>query len=352
MNDIGKRIKELRKKNNLTQEKMADFLGVTYKAVSKWECGITAPDLSLIIPLAKLLRVTTDELLGVNSTNDDMRRDEIESLYRKTWETGDLEERHRVAKMGVAEFPGDMKYMDWLGWTTAMLSFSYEDDETYRAEQEKAIKIFECVIENATDERIKASSIQGIVQYLSYRGRDEEALEYAKQYPENYSMSREDVMLTCLHGEEKTILSQRVLNRKLMDALFQFEMSGKSSLEECIAQEKIINAIIPDGNYLYHNTFLVDNYLTRAMLFVGENELGKAVESLKKAYGFAIDFDDFVKNNTVYRYTSPFLNAVEYNTADICRSGTGTLKETVFDFIKRPVFDTLRNREDFQEIFR
>lgn len=163
MTNIGKRIKEQRKKNDLTQEKLADFLGVSYKAVSKWECGVSVPDISLIISLAKLFRVSTDDLLGVNVVNENARRDEIEAMYKKTWETGDLEERHRIAKMGVTEFPGDMKYMDWLGWTTAMLSFSYADDETYIAEQEKAIRIFECVIETTSDEHIKASAVQGIV---------------------------------------------------------------------------------------------------------------------------------------------------------------------------------------------
>ena len=61
---IGERIKQLRKKNDLTQEKLADYLCVSYQAVSKWECGLSSPDLALIVPLAKLLNVTTDELLG------------------------------------------------------------------------------------------------------------------------------------------------------------------------------------------------------------------------------------------------------------------------------------------------
>lgn len=37
MNNLGQRIKEYRKKNDLTQEKLADYLGVTYQSVSKWE---------------------------------------------------------------------------------------------------------------------------------------------------------------------------------------------------------------------------------------------------------------------------------------------------------------------------
>ena len=63
MKNIGKRIKDLRKKNDLTQEKLADLLGVTYKSVSKWECGLTTPDLAMIVPLARVLHVSADELL-------------------------------------------------------------------------------------------------------------------------------------------------------------------------------------------------------------------------------------------------------------------------------------------------
>ncbi|MBQ7931762.1 MAG: helix-turn-helix transcriptional regulator, partial [Clostridia bacterium] len=63
MNNIGKRIRDLRKKNDLTKEKMAGYLNVSYQAVSKWENGVNTPDLNLIVPLAKILHTTTDELL-------------------------------------------------------------------------------------------------------------------------------------------------------------------------------------------------------------------------------------------------------------------------------------------------
>lgn len=60
---IGAFICELRKQNNLTQKEVADYLGVTDKAVSKWERGLSCPDISLIIPLSKLLGISTSELL-------------------------------------------------------------------------------------------------------------------------------------------------------------------------------------------------------------------------------------------------------------------------------------------------
>ena len=50
---IGTKIKALRKAKNISQESLANVLGVTFQAVSKWETGTTAPDVSLIPTLIK-----------------------------------------------------------------------------------------------------------------------------------------------------------------------------------------------------------------------------------------------------------------------------------------------------------
>lgn len=60
---IGKRIATLRKDKGLKQEDLAQMLGVSGQAVSKWENDLTCPDISLLPQLAKILGVTTDELL-------------------------------------------------------------------------------------------------------------------------------------------------------------------------------------------------------------------------------------------------------------------------------------------------
>lgn len=61
---MGKFIFEMRKANGFTQKDLAEKLGVTDKAVSKWERGISCPDIALLVPLAKLLGVSASELLG------------------------------------------------------------------------------------------------------------------------------------------------------------------------------------------------------------------------------------------------------------------------------------------------
>ena len=62
---IGKRIMTLRKSRGMTQEELAEKLGVTAQAVSKWENDISCPDIALLPKLAEIFQVTTDSLLGM-----------------------------------------------------------------------------------------------------------------------------------------------------------------------------------------------------------------------------------------------------------------------------------------------
>ena len=59
----GSCIKQLRKEKDMTQKQLADLLHITDRAVSKWERGVCAPDISLLEPLAEILEVSIVELI-------------------------------------------------------------------------------------------------------------------------------------------------------------------------------------------------------------------------------------------------------------------------------------------------
>lgn len=60
---IGQFIKKIRQDNNLTQKELADRLGVTFQAVSKWENGKNVPDISILKEMSKMFNVDIDEIL-------------------------------------------------------------------------------------------------------------------------------------------------------------------------------------------------------------------------------------------------------------------------------------------------
>ena len=72
-NNLGANIKTFRKNKGFTQEELAGMLGVTPQAVSRWESEAGLPDVSMIVPIAQTLNITTDALLGYQVLSQDDR---------------------------------------------------------------------------------------------------------------------------------------------------------------------------------------------------------------------------------------------------------------------------------------
>lgn len=67
--NLGERYRDLRKDRKLTQEDLGNYLGLTRSAVNSWEMGLSIPSVSILISLSKFYGVTTDYLLGLDSSD-------------------------------------------------------------------------------------------------------------------------------------------------------------------------------------------------------------------------------------------------------------------------------------------
>ena len=74
---IGQIIRKYRKSKNMTQEEMAERLGVTAPAVNKWERGNSLPDITLLAPIARLLGISLDTLLTFQGDLTDREVNEL-----------------------------------------------------------------------------------------------------------------------------------------------------------------------------------------------------------------------------------------------------------------------------------
>ena len=77
---IGRFIAERRKKANLTQMQLAEKLGITDKAISKWERGIAMPDTSIMLELCNILGISVNELLSgeeIDMENNNQKNEQI-----------------------------------------------------------------------------------------------------------------------------------------------------------------------------------------------------------------------------------------------------------------------------------
>jgi len=77
--DLGKKIINLRKKEKITQEKLADIIGVTRQTISNWELNVTKPDLKQIKELSKVFHISIDELISDTDVENKRLLDEAQS---------------------------------------------------------------------------------------------------------------------------------------------------------------------------------------------------------------------------------------------------------------------------------
>lgn len=102
---IGETIRKYRKQANLTQEQLADYLGVTAPAVNKWENGASLPDISLVAPIARVFGIHTDELLSYKETLTDEEIARIGEEFSKRLMEGDYEALFAWTMKQITDYP-------------------------------------------------------------------------------------------------------------------------------------------------------------------------------------------------------------------------------------------------------
>ena len=103
---LGEKIKTLRKQKNISQEVLAQYLGVTFQAVSKWENGTTMPDVATIPAIASFFGVSTDELFDFNLYETQKQVEAIVDEHSRYWHT-DKHKAEQIIRDGLKKYPGN-----------------------------------------------------------------------------------------------------------------------------------------------------------------------------------------------------------------------------------------------------
>ena len=103
---LGEKIKSLRKQKNMSQEVLAQVLGVTFQAVSKWETGAAMPDVSMIPAIARFFEVSTDELFDFNRIDQEEQIMEL-CTDAARYRFSDTAKSEAMLREALKQFPGN-----------------------------------------------------------------------------------------------------------------------------------------------------------------------------------------------------------------------------------------------------
>lgn len=342
---FGEKIKNLRHNSNMTQEKLAELLSISPQAVSRWETDVAMPDISLIPPLANLFDVTTDYLLGMDTYQKDLRKAEFDKAFFEYWKHEDKEKNYQIALKAVAEYPGNMEYVEWLASAEFYVSFLYGGDDCKKL-LNSSVQHCRIVIENTNDSKLKHQALHGIVLSLCNLNKKDEAKEYAKEVDDQ--QTRNELLCWCLEGDEKKKHCQEVAEELMNRFLFQLTFEERT-IKAFEAVEKILGIVFPDGNYQHYHNTLQYNYLSKAGIYTKNKEYDLAIEALQKSKYHALKMTECIKNKKI-QFTSPLFSLI---CSEYPENETGI---TDFDdFIKalnnNSCYDPLREREDFKELY-
>lgn len=177
---IGQIIRKYRKEINLTQEEMANRLGVTAPAVNKWENGNSLPDIMLLAPIARLLGITPDTLLSFKEelTAEEINRFVYEADSRLKNQT--YEEAFQWAK-GIVETYPDCEQLIWqmaVIFDARRLTDNVPDKEKYDD------YISDCYVRvlESEDENIRTHAADSLFGFYSRKGQYDKAEKYLSYY--------------------------------------------------------------------------------------------------------------------------------------------------------------------------
>ena len=177
---LNETIKQYRKEMKLTQEQLAEVMGVTVGAVSKWELGLSNPDIMLLPKLARLFGISLDVLFSfelTDSSADDLSEEIKTYRYEKQYDKG-----MEVALNGIRRYPN---HFDLL-YQSAALFMLHGVERGNKESLEKAMELYRrsCpLVGQSKDDRVSELSIQiSIGEILSYIGKTDEAFEHLKKY--------------------------------------------------------------------------------------------------------------------------------------------------------------------------
>ena len=199
---LGEKIKSLRKQKNLSQEVLAQVLGVTFQAVSKWETGAAMPDVAMIPAIARFFEVSTDELFDFNLLEQEEKiMDIVGRAADIRWERP--AEAEKILRQGLKQFPGNEILLNNLLYTM-------------RAPErnEEVVTLCKAILEVTKIDECKYDVLRILAETYHAMGQQALVKPTLEQIPEIY-FTKLELMADLLEGEDalKAALNQADISR-------------------------------------------------------------------------------------------------------------------------------------------
>ncbi len=340
---IGKNIKDLRKRDNRTQEDLAKALGVTCQAISRWESNGGYPDMELVPAIANYFHVSIDELFGYHGD----REAQIQAIVNKAGaairalggfigeENGDLTDTVEMLRAALEEFPNEPELMIklaeclfYLGWQksgvnpTTKEGSQYQYDDVERNKEniywQESLQVYDKLLHLNVATKYREAAHHNMLFMYKYRGEYEKSKALANEQPCLFSC-KEVLLTSATAGEEEAkyageliiLLLSQLYGTMSRSVLTNSELSSSEyGRELLLTLVHLIEAVFPDGRCGRMHWDLRYLYLLLAMQESRHGDREKALTYFEKGFDHHKEYCRISTSPNAYSYTSPLVAKV------------------------------------------
>lgn len=345
---IGEKIKLLRRRDGRKQEELANALGVTPQAISRWEANGGYPDLELLPSIANYFNVSIDELFGYSKERESKLKNILDKADKALNKQGDMTECIEMLREAAEEFPTEPNVLVKLGYALSVQgwkkcgakSYTKEDSQYTQNDTEynsaniywqEEIKIFEKVLDMDINIDDRDAIIMMLTIVYNQMGYIDKAKALAKKQS-SIIMCRELLLSKACEADERAKYQGEAVIALLTELknLLLFSIGNDTALSRTTVGKELVlelagfyECVFSDGCCGIAHTHLMDLYIYAAMLesradsnYSSDSDSGDT----EKAYEyFCKAFEHYKLYNTIhrsgeyeYKYTSPLVSKVTF----------------------------------------
>lgn len=350
---FGENLKELRKLKNLTQERLAEFLGVSFQTVSKWERGDTYPDITMLPEIAAFFKISVDDLLGINKAENEGK------ILRKLNEYDnltDLDLMWEIINELKHEFPSDFRVL-----LRYMACLERREDDKLSIYPE-VLSIYNNIQDHCTDDMIRIASKRAVIElFHSLSKQDGSPVSFAdcekliNQLPrmrdsrEMFSFFFPETHPERENNVRKSLEELLLLTNNVFSHIFFYDKnySNEWKTEAFRKLTDFCEFLYDDGNYgkMWQQVIYNYGHLGVHYFYLGDKE--NALKYLKTCAELAVKFDSLERITVM---NSKIFKGKEFDKFTL--GSTFFAKKRVKHLLinKYPLSEAFKNSNKFKEI--
>ncbi len=352
---LGENIKRLRREKDITQETLAEFLGVTFQSISKWERGESYPDITLLPAISYFFKVSIDELMGVSKAQDET---EIKKLLEEHDNLTDEKLIFKAITNLREKYPTDFRVQ--LRWMSYLIF--YDDYDTLEQRIPQIMSIYQNIQNNCTKDSIRICA----KRYYIYLMGNLACKENPKVTFEDYEPVIREMPLM-RDGRENYCYfyrlhkhpdADKIIMEAIEESLFLFYanisdyyLTSKFDRDYQIniieKTKDFFNYIYNDGNYSrMWRSVMSCCYGMLGWFYFEKGDEGKALHNLRRSAELAVKFDNLDRVTTLHStlFEGKTFDKQSLGTTFVAKSW---MKENLQNY---PLSDDFKNTAEFKEI--